>query len=82
MAVLPRCILAFSGGLDTSLCVVYLRETLGYEVVTATVDTGAFDADELARIEQRSVVGRSARRGHRFVCRVRLALGGNLQSHA
>ena len=55
MAVLPRCILAFSGGLDTSLCVVYLRETLGYEVVTATVDTGAFDAAELARIEQRSV---------------------------
>ena len=54
MAVLPRCILAFSGGLDTSLCVVYLRETLGYEVVTATVDTGAFDADELARIEKRS----------------------------
>lgn len=50
----PRCILAFSGGLDTSLCVVYLREELGYDVITATVDTGGFDAEELRFIEQRS----------------------------
>lgn len=54
MSSRPRCILAFSGGLDTSLCVVYLREELGYDVVTATVDTGGFDAKELAFIEQRS----------------------------
>ena len=50
----PRCILAFSGGLDTSLCVVYLREELGYDVITATVDTGGFDAAELRAIETRS----------------------------
>ena len=31
MAGRPRCVLAFSGGLDTSLCVVYLRETFGYD---------------------------------------------------
>lgn len=54
MSSRPRCILAFSGGLDTSLCVVYLREELGYDVITATVDTGGFDAKELAFIEQRS----------------------------
>ena len=54
MSSRPRCILAFSGGLDTSLCVVYLREELGYDVITATVDTGGFDAEELKHIETRS----------------------------
>jgi argininosuccinate synthase len=51
----PRCVLAFSGGLDTSLCVVYLREALGYDVITVTVDTGGFSAQELARIESRAL---------------------------
>ncbi len=50
----PTCVLAFSGGLDTSLCVVWLREELGYDVVTATVDTGGFSAEELTFIETRS----------------------------
>jgi argininosuccinate synthase len=43
-------VLAFSGGLDTSFCVIYLREQ-GYEVSTVTVDTGGFDAAELSRIQ-------------------------------
>lgn len=47
-------LLAFSGGLDTSWSVLHLRETTGCDVVTATVDTGGFDADELAYIERRS----------------------------
>ena len=34
-------VLAFSGGLDTSFCVPYLREKYGKEVLTVTVDTGA-----------------------------------------
>ena len=42
-------VLAFSGGLDTSFCALYLREQ-GYEVSTVTVDTGGFDANELKRI--------------------------------
>lgn len=42
--------LAFSGGLDTSFCVVHLREQ-GYEVTTVTVNTGGFGAEELKRIE-------------------------------
>lgn len=54
MANRPVCIVAFSGGLDTSLAVIWLREERGYDVVTATVDTGGFDADELAYIERRS----------------------------
>jgi argininosuccinate synthase len=33
-------VLAYSGGLDTSVAVPWLRETCGYEVVTLTVDVG------------------------------------------
>ena len=32
------CVLAYSGGLDTSVAVAWLRETLGFEVVTCTGD--------------------------------------------
>lgn len=45
-------VLAFSGGLDTSFCVPYLRETLGRPVVTVTVDTGGLD--EAAREDLRA----------------------------
>ncbi len=34
-------VLAFSGGLDTSFCVPYLRERYGKDVYTVTVNTGA-----------------------------------------
>ena len=44
-------VLAFSGGLDTSFCLLYLQEKFGYDVVTVTVDTGGFDSDALAEIE-------------------------------
>jgi argininosuccinate synthase len=47
-------VLAFSGGLDTSFCLVYLQEKFGYDVVTVTVDTGGFDAETLAGIEARA----------------------------
>ena len=33
-------VLAFSGGLDTSFCVPWLKENYGRDVVTATVNTG------------------------------------------
>ncbi|MGH8312774.1 MAG: argininosuccinate synthase domain-containing protein, partial [Gammaproteobacteria bacterium] len=46
-------VLAFSGGLDTSFCVVHLCEQ-GYEVTTVTVNTGGFSPPELARIESLS----------------------------
>ena len=46
----PLCVLAFSGGLDTSFCVLHLRER-GFDVATVTVNTGGFDATEIARIE-------------------------------
>ena len=47
--VKPVCLLAFSGGLDTSYCVLHLIER-GFSVITASVNTGGFDAPELARI--------------------------------
>ncbi|MFW5966476.1 MAG: argininosuccinate synthase [Persicimonas sp.] len=46
-------VLAFSGGLDTSFCVPWLREQ-GYEVVTLFVDTGGVDDDERRYIEERA----------------------------
>jgi argininosuccinate synthase len=49
-----RVALAFSGGLDTTFCAVYLKEELGYEVITVTVDTGGFTASELTDIEKRA----------------------------
>lgn len=45
-------VLAFSGGLDTSFCVPYLRERYGEDVYTVTVDTGA--SSEQDSIEARS----------------------------
>jgi argininosuccinate synthase len=47
-------ILAFSGGLDTSFCVPWLKETYGRDVITATVDTGGIDAAAAQQLEERS----------------------------
>ena len=49
-----KIVLAYSGGLDTSYCIPYLREQKGFDVVTVTVDTGGFDAVELAEVEERA----------------------------
>ena len=40
-----KVVLAFSGGLDTSFCVKYLTEELGYEVYTAIANTGGFSEE-------------------------------------
>ena len=49
-----KVVLAFSGGLDTSVCVKYLAEEKGYEVYTAIANTGGFSEEELASIEERA----------------------------
>ena len=41
-----KVLLAFSGGLDTSYCAIWLAKDQGYEVHTAAVNTGGFDASE------------------------------------
>ena len=47
-------ILAFSGGLDTSFCVPWLKEHHGRDVITACVDTGGIDAEAAVALEKRS----------------------------
>lgn len=47
-----KVVLGFSGGLDTSYCVQYLKEDLGAEVHSIVVDTGGFTGDELQGIER------------------------------
>ncbi|WP_423147580.1 argininosuccinate synthase [Rubrolithibacter danxiaensis] len=49
-----KVVLAFSGGLDTSYCAIYLSKDLGLEVHSVIVDTGGFTKDELAHIEKRA----------------------------
>jgi len=50
----PLIVLAFSGGLDTTFCVLWLQKELGADVVTVTVDTGGFAPEELSAIAARS----------------------------
>ena len=47
-------LLAFSGGLDTSFCVPWLKETYGRPVITVTVDTGGIDAAAAATLASRA----------------------------
>ncbi len=49
-----KVVLAFSGGLDTSFCAMYLSQEKGYEVYTAIANTGGFDEEELKKIEERA----------------------------
>jgi argininosuccinate synthase len=49
-----KIVLAFSGGLDTSYCAIYLSKVLGYEVHAVLVNTGGFSAEELAEIENKA----------------------------
>lgn len=52
---MKKVVLAFSGGLDTSYCAIYLSKDLGYEVHTLTVNTGGFSPAELKDIEERAL---------------------------
>jgi argininosuccinate synthase len=47
-----KLVLGFSGGLDTTFCVKYLGEDLGYEVHSIIVNTGGFSDEELKKIEE------------------------------
>ncbi|MCC2547872.1 argininosuccinate synthase [Hymenobacter sp. BT175] len=49
-----KVVLAYSGGLDTSFCAVYLTRELGLEVHTVIVNSGGFSQEELAAIEKRA----------------------------
>ena len=47
-------ILAFSGGLDTSFCVPWLKKTYKKPVITVTVDTGGINNEASKYLQQRS----------------------------
>jgi argininosuccinate synthase len=51
---MKKVVLAYSGGLDTTYCAIYLRETLGMEVHAVTIQTGGFSEEELAAIGSRA----------------------------
>ncbi|MEX0981846.1 MAG: argininosuccinate synthase [Bacteroidales bacterium] len=49
-----KVLLAFSGGLDTSFCAIYLAKAKNFEVHTAIVDTGGFNKEELKKIDSQA----------------------------
>ncbi len=49
-----KVVLAFSGGLDTSFCAMYLAVEKGMEVHTAIANTGGFSKEELVAIEKKA----------------------------
>lgn len=49
-----KAVLAYSGGLDTSYCLVNLKREQGFEVHTVIVNTGGFAKEELESIEKRA----------------------------
>jgi argininosuccinate synthase len=51
---MKKVLLAFSGGLDTSYCAVYLSKVKNLDVHTVTINTGGFSAQELDEIEHRA----------------------------
>ncbi len=49
-----KVVLAFSGGLDTSFCAIYLAQEKGLEVYSAVANTGGFSKEELEVIEKKA----------------------------
>jgi len=49
---MEKVVLAFSGGLDTSFCVKYLKHEKGLDIYSAIANTGGFSDNELKNIEE------------------------------
>ena len=49
---MKKVVLAFSGGLDTTYCAIYLAKEKGLEVHTVLVNTGGFSPNELEKVEK------------------------------
>lgn len=50
-----KIVLAYSGGLDTTYCAVYLSKVDNYEVHAVTINTGAFDEKEIEVLEEKAL---------------------------
>jgi argininosuccinate synthase len=53
MTAPQRCVLAYSGGLDTSVAIPWMRENLGTEVIALSIDLG--EAKELRSVQERAL---------------------------
>ncbi len=51
---MKKVILAYSGGLDTSYCGVYLTKNLGYEVHAVLANTGGFTQADIDQVKKRA----------------------------
>ena len=51
---MKKVLLAYSGGLDTTYCALYLNKIQNMEVHAVTVNTGGFDEEEIRQIEARA----------------------------
>jgi argininosuccinate synthase len=49
-----KVVLAYSGGLDTTYCAVYLKKIKGLEIHALTVNTGGFSKEEVEQIATRA----------------------------
>jgi argininosuccinate synthase len=50
---MPKIVLAYSGGLDTSIIIPWLKENYGYEVIALTADLG--QKEELAPLNEKAI---------------------------
>ncbi len=58
MADVNKVVLAYSGGLDTSVILKWLQDTYNCEVVTFTADLGQGDEVETARAKAQAMGGK------------------------
>ena len=56
---MKKVVLAYSGGLDTSIIIPWLKETYGYEVIAMAADLG--QGEELAPLREKSVKSGAAK---------------------
>ena len=54
MEIKKKIVLAYSGGLDTTFCAVFLNKIKNYEVHAVTINTGAFTDDDITKLEQKA----------------------------
>ncbi|HEY9561704.1 MAG TPA: argininosuccinate synthase domain-containing protein [Anseongella sp.] len=52
---MKKVVLAYSGGLDTTYCLLYLSRIKHMEVHAVTVDTGGFSKEEIKDVEKRAM---------------------------
>ena len=53
MTAAQRCVLAYSGGLDTSVAIPWMRENLDTEVIALSIDLG--EARDLRTVQERAL---------------------------